>query len=67
MSTINVKCSCGSDKFEMPQNPQANDKIKCARCGAAGKYGDAMKAATSHAKAAIEKQLKDAFKKAGFK
>ena len=63
MSTINVKCSCGSDNFEMPKNPQANDKIKCARCGATGKYGDAMKAA----KSAIEKQLKDAFKKARFK
>ena len=47
----------------MPKNPQANDKIKCARCGATGKYGDAMKAA----KSAIEKKLKDAFKKAGFK
>lgn len=67
MSTINVKCSCGSAKFEMPNNPKPSDTIKCAKCGATGKYGEVMKSATSLAKNAVEKQLKDALKKAGFK
>lgn len=69
MTTTNVgiTCSCGSDKFEMPENPKDSDIIKCAKCGAAGKYGDVMKQATSQAKAAVEKELKDALRKAGFK
>ena len=60
---VGIKCSCGSDKFEMPKNPKASDMIKCAKCGASGKYGDVMR----QAKSAVEKQLKDAFRKAGFK
>lgn len=67
MSTVTAKCSCGSEKFEMPSNPRATDRIKCSKCGATGRYGDVMKAATTQAKQAIEKQLKDALKRAGFK
>jgi hypothetical protein len=65
--TINFKCSCGSAKFEMPSNPKAADTIKCVKCGATGKYGDVMKKAQSQAKSLVEKQLKDALRKAGFK
>lgn len=64
---VGIKCSCGSDKFEMPKNPKASDTIKCAKCGASGKYGDVMGQATKQAAAAVQKQLKDAFRKAGFK
>lgn len=32
--TINILCSCGSDKFEIPSNPKASDTITCAKCGA---------------------------------
>ncbi|MFL0336307.1 hypothetical protein [Stenotrophomonas maltophilia] len=69
MSTtqIGVKCSCGSDKFEMPKNPKASDTIKCSRCGASGTYGNVMRQATSQATTAVERQLKDMLRKAGFK
>lgn len=69
MSTtqVGVQCSCGSDQFEVPRNPKASDTIKCARCGASGKYGDVMGQATAQAQAAVEKHFKDAFRKAGFK
>jgi hypothetical protein len=65
--TISFKCSCGSDKFNIPQTRRPNDVITCAKCGATGKYGDVMSSARTQAKSAVEKQLKDAFKKAGFK
>ena len=64
---VGIKCSCGSTKFEMPKNPKASETINCAKCGASGKYGDVMRQAKSQAKSAIEKQLKDVFRKAGFK
>lgn len=69
MSTtqIGVKCSCGSNKFEAPTNPKASDRIKCSRCGASGTYGEVMRQATSQAKTAVEKQLKDMLRRAGFK
>jgi hypothetical protein len=35
-SDVKLRCSCGSEKFEMPARPAASDIIKCARCGAAG-------------------------------
>ena len=66
-SQISFKCSCGSDKFDMPSNPKASDPIKCAKCGATGKYGDVMGQAKKQAVSAVEKQLKDALRKAGFK
>ncbi|SDK71166.1 ECs_2282 family putative zinc-binding protein [Stenotrophomonas pavanii] len=65
--TISVKCRCGSDKFNIPSTRRPSDTISCARCGATGRYGDVMRTAGSQAKAAVEEQLKDAFKKAGFK
>ncbi len=66
-SKITVRCSCGSDKFEMPTNPKAGDTIKCAKCGATGKYGDVVGQAEKQAVSAVEKQLKHALRKAGFK
>ena len=64
---ISFKCRCGSDKFKIPSTRRATDTISCVKCGATGKYGDVMRSATSQAKSAVEKQIKDAFKKAGFK
>lgn len=66
-SQISVRCSCGSNKFDMPPNPRANDTIKCAKCGATGKYGDVMGQAKKQAVSVAEKKLKDALRKAGFK
>lgn len=65
--SISVKCRCGSDKFNIPSTRRPSDTISCARCGATGMYGDVMRTAGTQAKAEVEKQLKDAFKKAGFK
>ncbi len=64
---VAIKCSCGSSQFEMPTNPKASDTIKCAKCGASGKHGDVMRQAKKQITSAVEKQLKDAFRKAGFK
>jgi len=65
--TITVKCRCGSDKFNVPSTRRPSDTISCARCGATGKYGDVTRTAGTQGKAVVEKQLKDIFKKAGFK
>lgn len=65
--SISVRCSCGSDKFNVPSSRRPSDTISCARCGATGRYGDVMRTAGGQAKAVVEKQLKDAFKKAGFR
>lgn len=65
--TISVKCRCGSDKFSIPSTRRPSDTISCARCGTTGRYGDITRTAGIQAKGAVEKQLKDAFKKAGFK
>ena len=64
---VGIKCSCGSDKFEMPKNPKPSDIIKCARCGASGRPDQVMRQDGQQIKSAVEKQLKDAFRKAGFK
>lgn len=64
---VGIKCSCGSSKFEMPKNPKASDTITCVKCGASGKHGDVMRQATQQIKTAVEKQWKDALRKAGFK
>lgn len=65
--TISIKCRCGSDKFNIPSTRRPSDTISCAKCGATGRYGDMTRAATTQGKAVVEKQLKDIFKKAGFK
>ncbi len=66
-SAITIKCRCGSDKFNVPSTRRPSDTISCARCGATGKYGDVTRTARTQGKAVVEKQLKDIFKKAGFK
>ncbi len=66
-SAVSLKCSCGSEKFEFPKNPKDSDTIKCSKCGASGTYGQVMRDAAKKVKSKIEKDLKDAFRKAGFK
>lgn len=65
--TITIRCRCGSDKFNVPSTRRPSDEISCARCGATGKYGDVTRTTRTQAKAVAEKQLRDVFKKAGFK
>jgi uncharacterized Zn finger protein len=67
-SKINLKCShCGSELFEIPSTRRPYDIIKCAGCGAQGRYGDVQASAVSQAKKVIQDQLATAFKKAGFR
>lgn len=66
-SEVGISCSCGSTKFEMPEQPQASDIIKCAKCGASGRYGEVIEEAQRQITAAVEKQFKDAFRKGGFR
>ena len=66
-NTIAVKCQCGSDKFNIHATRRPTDTVSCARCGARGRYGDIMQEARAQAVSVVGKQLKNAFKKAGFK
>ena len=54
--TINIKCSCGSDKFEFPANPHESDK-----------YGVLQKSVAKKVKKQVEDDLKKMLRKAGFK
>jgi len=61
---IELSCGrCGSKQFILPDNPSASDTVKCARCGAEGRYGDLQQQALVQAKAEIDKVMKNAFKK----
>lgn len=64
---VEIRCSCGSEKFDIPKHPRPSDIVKCARCGATGSFTEVIGQATSQAQGAFEKQLKDVFRKAGFK
>jgi|LULN01.1.fsa_nt_gb hypothetical protein len=65
--TVNILCSCGSDKFEIPRNPKASDVIICARCGAQEKYGILQKEIASKVKKKVEADFRKMLRKAGFK
>ncbi|WP_426161626.1 hypothetical protein [Pseudoduganella sp. R-34] len=47
----------------MPKNPKPSDIVKCIKCGASSKHGELMKEATRLAKAAIDKKMREVFKK----
>ena len=64
---INILCSCGSDKFEIPSNPKPSDTIICIKCGAQEKYGVLQKEIESKAKKQVEDALQKMLKKAGFR
>ena len=65
--TINILCSCGSNKFKVPSNPKASDTISCAKCEAQEKYGIMQKEISSKVKKQVEADLKKMLRKAGFK
>ena len=62
--TVNILCSCGSDKFESPRNPKASDVIICARCGVQKKYGILQKEIASKVKKKVEADFRRMLKKA---
>lgn len=65
---LEIMCSCcRRKKFEIPANPKPNDMVTCARCGASARYKDIQASAVKQAEKAVEKSLRDALKKAGFK
>ena len=65
--TINIKCSCGSDKFEFPANPHESDIVICTKCGASEKYGVLQKSVAKKVKKQVEDDLKKMLRKAGSK
>ena len=65
--TVNILCSCGSDKFEFPRNPKASDVITCARCGAQENYGVLQKEIASKVKKQVQTDLKKMLRKAGLR
>lgn len=63
-TTLRFQCAkCGSDKFEIPDDPKPDDTITCAGCGAQGRYGDIQSSARRQAKNAVEKVLGDIVKR----
>lgn len=65
--TISLSCDrCGSKDFKLPAKTQSqlksDDVISCAKCGAAGKYGDIIAEAKKKAIADIESRFKKIFK-----
>ena len=65
--TVNILCSCGSDKFESPRKPKASDVNTSARSGAQNKYGILQKEIASKVKKKVEVDFRRMLKKAGFK
>jgi RNase P subunit RPR2 len=65
---ITFKCAkCGRKDFNIPNNPKPNDMVTCRGCGATSRYADVQAATMKLGKEAVEKALRDGFKKAGFK
>jgi len=50
-----------------PANPNPNDILHCPKCGGEIKTEDAVKQARKLVVSSVEKEFKDAFRKAGFK
>ena len=66
--TINFSCSnCGGTQFNVPDDPQPDDPVTCAGCGATGRYEDVQNAMVAQAKSAVEQSMHDILGKAGFK
>lgn len=64
MADIALKCAnCGSKKFEVPSNPQDDSVITCVGCGAKGLYGKIVSEGLAQAKKALERELRDLFKR----
>jgi hypothetical protein len=64
--TISFKCAkCRGDKFVIPKNPKPNDMVVCAnpKCGASRRFRYVEKQAIANAKKAVEKAVRDAFRK----
>lgn len=49
--TLKLRCAhCGSDQFEFPTEPQADDHVTCIGCGRRARFGDLQAAALEQAK-----------------
>lgn len=60
---MTLKCSaCGSTRFEVPNDPQPADVIKCAGCGAANRYDELQRQALEGAKEIVTDMFRNAFK-----
>ncbi|TDV53454.1 hypothetical protein EDF87_101542 [Pseudomonas helmanticensis] len=60
---VSLKCKkCGSEKFEIPNQPTDCSKITCGKCGAVETYGKIIKQVGDQAAEAMKKQLEKLFK-----
>ena len=65
---INFCCAeCGGTQFALPANPQPDDPVTCAGCGAVARYEDVQTSAVTLAKGSVEQSMQDILGKAGFK
>lgn len=64
---VGIKCSCGSTQFDRPGNPQPDDIITCAQCGAQGRWDEIMKQVGEQTTKHIADALNEEFRRAGFK
>ena len=66
-TTAAIECGKCHVPLRGPANPKDNDLLTCPRCGGQVKTKVAVDQAGKQFAASVEKQLKDAFRKAGFK
>ena len=65
--TMKFRCAkCGGNQFALPANPQPDDPVTCAGCGAVARYEDVQTSAVAQAKGSIEQSMQDILGKAGF-
>ncbi|WP_199098038.1 hypothetical protein [Dyella sp. ASV21] len=64
--SVGITCSCGSTKFDRPENPRPSDVITCQRCGKKTRWDQLVKKAGEQAVKQVKDAMKDVFRRAGF-
>ncbi len=66
--TMNFRCAkCGGNQFSVSANPQPDDPVTCAGCGAVARYEDVQTSAVAQTKGSVEQSWQSILGKAGFK
>ncbi len=67
LATATITCGKCRVPLKGPSNPKPNDLLTCPQCGSQIETKAAVEQARKLIGAEVEKTLKDAFRKAGFK
>jgi DNA-directed RNA polymerase subunit RPC12/RpoP len=66
-ASVTIECGRCNTPLVGPTNPKPNDMFACPRCGGKINYKDASKQAGKLVRSMVAKELKDTFRKAGFR